>query len=415
MKPQKRKEFLRRMKEMRIPYDLGRLPLNMTEKKTLSGLTAEQLKNYILINAKPCLVNLILKKAYDCFCLLSDAVRIINKSFITENDISNLEDILEQHHQLYKTIYGKWEVSINNHMVLHIPDMLRNFGPANGFWCFPFERYNGVLEKIPNNGKSVEQQFMKYFQIDCSNELATVDDISSILPPQYKIPSSLSNFSKTVSYVDDTVLNNHYAKEYACAVYLHAKSYMSTEKKIEAQDVDTCLWPITMYYPKRENLQLTIPLRNELIIYFRSIYDDVQLDHARIHKYGRCLVNGSMFTSVFNVTDKGNIAKAYFAFHDDDTDDEGVAHFYGRILYFFKSKVYYKTNEGIQSKMHDLAYVNWLQFTPEISQLEKKTSLFTIENRHYDCEHIVNVRRLVARCSLSSTHSKRKSHFVVEL
>jgi hypothetical protein len=64
---------------------------------------------------------------------------------ISEKNISDIENILEQHHLLYLSIYGKWEVTVNYHIVLHIPNMLRDFGPANGFWCFPFERYNGVL------------------------------------------------------------------------------------------------------------------------------------------------------------------------------------------------------------------------------------------------------------------------------
>lgn len=113
------------MKEMKVPYDMGRLLTHMTEKKTLSALTAQQLKNYIGIYAKACLFNLTPMKAYNCFALLSEAVRIITLPFITD-----LENILEEHHESYTDLYGKWSVSINYHMLLHTPQMLRDFGPA---------------------------------------------------------------------------------------------------------------------------------------------------------------------------------------------------------------------------------------------------------------------------------------------
>ena len=36
-------------------------------------------------------------------------------------------------------------------------------GPPHAFWCFAFERYNGILGSYHTNTKSVESQFMKKF------------------------------------------------------------------------------------------------------------------------------------------------------------------------------------------------------------------------------------------------------------
>jgi len=91
---------------------------------------------------------------------------------------------------------------------------------------------------------------------------------------------------------------------------------------------------------------------------------------------------------------------------------------YGVVRYYFKSKVFYETSlEGnIESKVHDLAYVDWLQFdTPGVSPLEKKTGLMTVRMKYIDCEQIVNVRRIIARCVLAPTKSKANIYFVVEL
>ena len=46
---------------------------------------------------------------------------------------------------------------------LHLKDTFKNFGPAHAFWCFPFERYNGLLGAYHTNRKSIEVQVMTQF------------------------------------------------------------------------------------------------------------------------------------------------------------------------------------------------------------------------------------------------------------
>ncbi|KAH7108466.1 hypothetical protein BKA62DRAFT_609814, partial [Auriculariales sp. MPI-PUGE-AT-0066] len=41
--------------------------------------------------------------------------------------------------------------TINEHLILHQPDLLHLFGPARYWWCFPPERWNGILQSLSNN------------------------------------------------------------------------------------------------------------------------------------------------------------------------------------------------------------------------------------------------------------------------
>ena len=59
-------------------------------------------------------------------------------------------------------------------MALHIPDMIKDFGPPQSFWCFSFERMNGVLSGLPNN-QHIELELFTKFLKDV--------DIGSVLPP----------------------------------------------------------------------------------------------------------------------------------------------------------------------------------------------------------------------------------------
>ena len=45
----------------------------------------------------------------------------------------------------------------------HLKDCLIDFGPPHAFWCFVFERCNGILGFLHTNNKSIEIQVMKKF------------------------------------------------------------------------------------------------------------------------------------------------------------------------------------------------------------------------------------------------------------
>ena len=52
------------------------------------------------------------------------------------------------------------------HMSLHIRDCVRDFGPVYAFWCFSFERYNGMMGQYQTNNHSISVQLMRKFITD---------------------------------------------------------------------------------------------------------------------------------------------------------------------------------------------------------------------------------------------------------
>lgn len=63
----------------------------------------------------------------------------------------------------FETLYGKKRVTPNMHLHAHLKDCILDFGPIYSFWLFSFERYNGMLGKLPNNKKNIEPQIMRRF------------------------------------------------------------------------------------------------------------------------------------------------------------------------------------------------------------------------------------------------------------
>ena len=55
-----------------------------------------------------------------------------------------------------KDLHPSSNHTINGHMAFHIYDFLRLFGPARSWWCFPFERLIGHLQRLTHNHKPGE-------------------------------------------------------------------------------------------------------------------------------------------------------------------------------------------------------------------------------------------------------------------
>ncbi|OSD01988.1 hypothetical protein PYCCODRAFT_1368558 [Trametes coccinea BRFM310] len=65
-----------------------------------------------------------------------------------------------------RTIYNAKLVP-NHHLSLHLVDCLLLFGPTFAWWAFPFERYNGLIQRYNKNHKTAEmpKTFMRFFYI----------------------------------------------------------------------------------------------------------------------------------------------------------------------------------------------------------------------------------------------------------
>ena len=60
-------------------------------------------------------------------------------------------------------IYGKKHCTANMHLHMHLLECIQDFGPVYNFWCFSFERYNGILGSYHTNNKNVGLIIMRKF------------------------------------------------------------------------------------------------------------------------------------------------------------------------------------------------------------------------------------------------------------
>ena len=61
------------------------------------------------------------------------------------NALDEAHDRLLKVARLIEENYGKEMITPNIHLSLHIVECYRDYGPLYTFWCYSFERMNGIL------------------------------------------------------------------------------------------------------------------------------------------------------------------------------------------------------------------------------------------------------------------------------
>ena len=63
----------------------------------------------------------------------------------------------------FSSLYGSNCCTINMHLHGHLRTCIEDFGPVYSFWCFSYERLNGVLGSYPTNSHHISVQLCRRF------------------------------------------------------------------------------------------------------------------------------------------------------------------------------------------------------------------------------------------------------------
>jgi hypothetical protein len=61
------------------------------------------------------------------------------------------EQFIQRYLESFIELYGANNMIPSQHLSQHLVECLWEFGPVHGWWAFPFERYNGILQKQNTN------------------------------------------------------------------------------------------------------------------------------------------------------------------------------------------------------------------------------------------------------------------------
>ena len=75
----------------------------------------------------------------------SQACSILVRRIVTIENLNVAHDHLIELLRLIEINYGKDSITLNLHLSLHLNECCKDYGPLYSFWCFSFERMNGIL------------------------------------------------------------------------------------------------------------------------------------------------------------------------------------------------------------------------------------------------------------------------------
>ena len=87
---------------------------------------------------------------------------------LSHEEINLADALLLKFCKRVEHLFGPSAITPNMHMHAHLKDVILDYGPLQEYWCYSFERFNGILGKQPNNNKSIETQLMDRFLRDNS-------------------------------------------------------------------------------------------------------------------------------------------------------------------------------------------------------------------------------------------------------
>ena len=121
------------------PQDVGRIPLKIAS--GFSGFTADQWRNWTTIFSAVALKEILPTAHLHCWLLFVRACCLLNNRFITTDVVHQADRFLTEFCNQFESLYGMYSCTPN----MHLKDCLLDYSPVHAFWCFAFERCNGLL------------------------------------------------------------------------------------------------------------------------------------------------------------------------------------------------------------------------------------------------------------------------------
>ena len=141
--------------------DIGRVPMKISS--GFSGFTAEQWKNWTIFYSLFALKDVLPWRHYSCWHLFVKVCFLLCRRRITREQVEEADRLIFQFLSLFKDLYGAEKCTVNMHLHGHLSKCIEDFGPVYSFWCFAYERMNGVLGAYHTNTHHISIQYMRRF------------------------------------------------------------------------------------------------------------------------------------------------------------------------------------------------------------------------------------------------------------
>lgn len=105
------------------------------------------------VHYMPLYIGEYVPRNYSVWKFLMSLLKLISlcmKTSFDENDITELQNVIENHHKTYVSIF-KTALLPKHHFITHYPTIIRKMGPVRKLWCMRFEAKHKELKKYASS------------------------------------------------------------------------------------------------------------------------------------------------------------------------------------------------------------------------------------------------------------------------
>lgn len=147
-----------RISSITPPSFVERLPRKIDD---FSYWKASEIITWLLMYSIVTLTGIMSEAYLSHHQLLVSGIYLLYQKSVSEYDIGMARQLLHQYVKDYKRLYHVEFMTSNLHSLLHLADLVRDFGPLWVFTCFPFENANGILKLLVHATRDAQLQICK--------------------------------------------------------------------------------------------------------------------------------------------------------------------------------------------------------------------------------------------------------------
>lgn len=114
----------------------------------------------------------VLGPTYECLILICQIMQLILSPVLSIDALGTLESLIINHQKLFLSCYGEQAFTPKLHMLIHMVDQIKEYGPGHHHWTMRYEGKNALPKsKKLFNFKNVPFSVSEFFQINLSHSM----------------------------------------------------------------------------------------------------------------------------------------------------------------------------------------------------------------------------------------------------
>ncbi|KAK3925108.1 D-alanine--D-alanine ligase [Frankliniella fusca] len=145
----------KRLLSIKSPAHIMRGPRSLRE---IAYWKMSEHQHWLVEFAVPVLYQILPRRYFLHFCSLVAAIQLLSSDVVSEEDIQNAEKLLHVFVSQMADFYNVNVLTMNFHVLLHIPQVVRDLGPMWVYTCFPLEDLNGIVLNLVHGTRWADRQ-----------------------------------------------------------------------------------------------------------------------------------------------------------------------------------------------------------------------------------------------------------------